>query len=90
MRFIDYCVLKRATFPLVPCDEKACSWYINESGCNNCFWVLSHVMAIEPTEFDVEEIAQMEGITVEEVNEIIEGAFTKLRRQLPNIKKEDE
>jgi DNA-directed RNA polymerase specialized sigma24 family protein len=47
-------------------------------------------MTIEPTEFEPEEIARMEGISVEEVNAIIEGAFTKLRRLLPQMKKEDE
>lgn len=90
MNFKDLCVLKRSDFPLLPCDEKACSWYINEGHCNNCFWILSHVMEKEPVEFELEEIARMEGITVEEVSEIIEGAFTKLRRLLPQMKKEDE
>jgi len=90
MSFKNSCVLKRAEFPLVPCDEKKCSWFINDNHCNNCFWILAHVMSKEQTDFDIEEIARMEGISVEEVNEVIEGAFSKLRRLLPQIKKEDE
>lgn len=91
MGFKDCCVLKRKDFPLIPCDEGKCSWFIHENHCNNCFWILAHIMSKENVEFDIEEIAKMEGISVDEVNQIIEGAFFKLRRLLPQIKKpEDE
>lgn len=90
MRFKICCVLKKDKLPLIPCDEKKCDWFINETCCNNCFWILSHIMEKERMEFDVEEIARMEGISIDEVNALMESAYTKLRRILPQIKKEDE
>jgi hypothetical protein len=90
MSFHEHCVLKKSVFPLLPCDEKKCSWYIHEGSCNNCFWILAHVMDKERVDFDIEEVARMEGISVEEVNAVMEGAFEKLRRLMPQMKKEEE
>jgi DNA-directed RNA polymerase specialized sigma24 family protein len=46
-------------------------------------------MSKEDLDFEVEEIAQMEGISVTEVEKIIGDACLKLRGQLPIIRQKD-
>lgn len=65
--------------PLVPCDEKGCQWYIYDGGYNNCFWILSNALLEYPREMEIEEIADIENTTVEEIEKIIEESLTKLR-----------
>ena len=76
------CILKRLNLPALPCQECSCPWYVNGVDYNNCFWVLSHVMSDFPYGLDNDEIAQLEGITEEEVEEIIETALSKLRQEM--------
>lgn len=71
------CILRQATLPAVPCDHSECEWFINDLGLNNCFWVLAHVIGKYDISLSPEEIARLEGISEEEVNEIINTASKK-------------
>ena len=79
-QFQELCILRKTLLPLLPCDESRCDWYIRDSACNNCFWILSELFAEGYLdELSFEEIAQMEGITVDEAMEIFNTAIEKCR-----------
>lgn len=80
--FLQKCVLRRETLPILPCDCADCEWYIYDSSFNNCFWALAHVFNTEPgTKFSFEEIALLEGVTLNEVIIAYETAINKLRKE---------
>jgi hypothetical protein len=84
--FVQKCVLRRSTLPILPCDCNLCDWYIWSSGYNRCFWVLIQYLEVNPgLKFSFEEIAHLEGIPIEEVTRIYESAISKLRQESPGI-----
>lgn len=80
--FIHKCPLRRETPPLLPCDCSECDWYIRNSGHNNCFWVLSYYLEQTEERLTREEVAALEGITVEEVLRIEEQALSKCGKEV--------
>ena len=84
----DRCLLRKISLPLIPCDEPRCDWYIRDADCNNCFWVLSEVFIKFPQELSIEDIAKLEGITVNEAQELLEGAIIKFRTNIRQFLKE--
>jgi len=76
------CILKRLNLPALPCQEGSCPWYVHGVDYNNCFWVLAHALASFSRGLDNDEIAQLEGISEEEVEEIIETALSTLRQEM--------
>lgn len=78
MSLLERCPLRKSTLPRLPCDCTSCSWYVNKLDKNNCFWCLADDFDMTG-EMTVEEIAQIENISVEEVEKIIAGALSKLR-----------
>jgi len=86
--FVQRCVLRRETLPILPCDSTVCEWYIHDSSYNNCFWALAYVFETQPgTKFSFEEIAILEGVTLNEVIVAYESAINKLRKESRNIRK---
>ena len=80
--FLQKCVLRRETLPILPCDCLVCEWYIYDSSYNNCFWVLAHVFETDPgIRFSLEEIALLEGVTLTEIITAYENAMNKLRKE---------
>jgi len=80
--FVQKCVLRRETLPILPCDCLACEWYIYDSAYNNCFWALAHVLDSRPgTKLSFEEIALLEGVTLHEIAIAYECAMNKLRKE---------
>jgi hypothetical protein len=76
----ERCIIRRVTLPIFPCDKKDCDWYIRNSDCNNCFWILSEIFADgNLSGLDFDEIAELEGIAVEEAYDIYETALAKCR-----------
>jgi hypothetical protein len=69
--------MRRDSKPVIKCDCQNCDWYVHDSNHKNCFWVLSEDLQDNP--MSVEEIAQIEGISVEEVEKITNEALMKLR-----------
>lgn len=78
----DACLVRRTTFPSIPCEEKECDWFLKETEFNNCFWVLSAAMVECPKSFSVEEIAKLEGLSVEEAQNLIDEAVSKYRENI--------
>ena len=77
---IQKCALRRTTLPILPCDCNLCDWYIYNSTYNQCFWVLARFFEVGRThKFSFEEIAELEGISLDEVLKIYENAINKLR-----------
>jgi hypothetical protein len=88
--FIQKCVLRRESIPILPCDCNECEWYISDSNYNHCFWVLAHYLDIQPgTKLSFEEIALLEGISQEEATKIFETALGKLRKESLRLTKVD-
>lgn len=88
--FVQKCALRRETLPILPCDCTVCEWYIRDSSYNNCFWALAHAFEIQPgTKFSFEEIALLEGVTLNEVINAYESAINKLRKESRTIMKSD-
>jgi len=78
--FVQKCVLRRMTLPLLPCDCDLCDWYIHNSGYNRCFWVLAqHLDLTGGVKLTFEEIAEYEGISIEDVQKTYDAALLKLR-----------
>lgn len=78
--FIDKCVLRRKTIPILPCDATQCEWWINDQTFNNCFWALAHYLEDCPgTKFTFERIAEVEGIPLDDIIQAYESALHKLR-----------
>jgi len=74
------CVLRRISLPVLPCDCKVCDWFIHDDFLHNCFWVLADLIADTPgQQFSIEDIGEMENISVEEVEEAMKNAFRKFR-----------
>lgn len=87
---VQKCVLRRETLPILPCDCSECEWYVDDPSYNNCFWALAHLLDSQPgIRFSFEEIAKMEGITLEEVMKAYESAINKLRKDSRKIMKND-
>jgi len=88
--FVHKCALRRETLPVLPCDCSACEWYIHEATYNNCFWALAYIFENQPgTKLSFEEIAVLEGVTVDEIVIAYETAINKLRKDSRNILKSD-
>jgi hypothetical protein len=88
--FIQKCALRRKSLPILPCDCNDCEWYIVDQSYNNCFWVLAHYLETCPgTKLSFEEIADLEGVSHEEIMKAYERAITKLRKESSKIKKDD-
>ena len=77
--FLNCCMLRKISLPLIPCDEDICDWFIYNNAYNNCFWILALVFDDTPRGLSVEEIAACEQITVEETQEILQQAIQKYR-----------
>ena len=75
--FMWRCPKRLETLPNITCDSKICEWRIKSPGNRNCFWVLADHLQDMP--MTVEEIAQVEGISVEEVEKVTQEALQKLR-----------
>lgn len=75
------CRLNKDDLPIMPCSCKDCVWFINDLDYNNCFWVVSSFMGNVDGwgGFSDEEISRLEGITLQEVNSIIEAAMRSIR-----------
>ena len=79
----ERCMLRRATLPLTPCDERTCAWYVREDAYNCCFWFLANIMVSIPNmDLSIDEIAELEGIDVEAVQDILQQALSKCRLNL--------
>ena len=90
MIFIQKCALRKTCLPAIPCECTDCEWYVNDDSYNNCFWLLAYFLYENPGyRFTDKEISQLEGISVEEVEEIIEGALCKLRQRAKDFIKDD-
>lgn len=88
--FVQKCVLRRETLPILPCDCSACEWYIHAATYNNCFWVLAYIFENQPgTKLTFEEIASLEGVTLNEVITAYENGISKLRKESRKIMKSD-
>ena len=83
-----YCLLRRFSLPLVPCDECNCDWFIREECYNNCFWLLANIFEEMPRGLSVEEIAQLEDISTDEVEVCLDGAIRKYRASIGKLIKE--
>ena len=90
MFFIERYILRRTYVPIIPCDQCKCDWYIREGCYNNCFWVLANVLKESPVEMGFEEIADLEGITVDEVKKIYEEAVINFRKKTLKTSENDE
>ena len=84
----DSCLLRKTTLPLLPCDENKCEWFINEDNYNNCFWILAEIFEEVPKGLSLEEIAKLEGISIEEVKLLLEQAVLKYRANIRRYLKE--
>ncbi len=74
------CILRRTSLPILPCDCRECDWFIHDPVLNNCFWVLADVISDTPgQQMSIEDIAEMEGLSVEEVATIFASAQKKYR-----------
>jgi hypothetical protein len=75
------CAVGRAVLPVVPCNEKRCPWFVYNVEHCNCFFNVSEYMDDFPGcgGFELEEIAVMEGTTVQEIIKIIEDTEKKIR-----------
>ena len=88
--FVQKCALRRETLPILPCDCLACEWYIHDSTYNNCFWALAHIFETHPgTKLSFQEIASLEGVSINEIIIAYENAISKLRKESRNIMKSD-
>lgn len=88
--FMQKCVLRRQTLPILPCDCKLCEWYILDSAYNNCFWVLATAFELQPgSKLTFEKIAELEGLTLEEVLQFYESAMGKIRKSFRKSMKSD-
>jgi len=84
------CAIRREALPILPCDCKDCEWFIIESIYNNCFWVFAHYLDTRPgTKLTFKEIAELEGVTRDEVVKSFENAIAKLRAKSSNTMKSD-
>lgn len=75
------CPNKEKMLPCFPCSCKKCAWFVRETAYNNCFWVLMHVFSKWQFSLEFEEIARLEGLSVEEVEEIYNNAVIKLKNE---------
>lgn len=73
------CVLRRSTLPALPCDCRKCDWFIHDTELKNCFWVLAHMISESKQQMSFEDIAEIEGISVEEAKEAYTSAIKKWR-----------
>lgn len=73
------CVLRRDTLPALPCDCRKCDWFIHDVELKNCFWVLAHIIEESKQQMDFSDIAEIEGISVEEVKDTYSTAVKKWR-----------
>ena len=71
------CVKRFSELPKLACDCSECDWYVRDHANKNCFWVLCESLQDNP--LSDEEIARLEGISVEEVEKVTASAFQKLR-----------
>lgn len=81
----DRCPLRKTELPAVPCDAKKCDWYIHGTEYSNCFWVLANALTEFNVSLSIEEIATLENISEEEVQNIIETALLKCRKEMKNF-----
>ncbi|MFA5132742.1 MAG: hypothetical protein WC444_05475 [Candidatus Paceibacterota bacterium] len=80
MNIEDNCESGRNSLPLLPCSNKTCPWVVNDIEYRNCFFVLLQHISVTPDyEMSIEDIAKMEGISEQEVVDIIEKAEKKIR-----------
>ena len=87
---VQKCVLRRETLPILPCDCLACEWYVYDSSYNNCFWALAHALETTPgVKLSFEEIATLEGVTLNEIIIAYENAINKLRKESRTVMKSD-
>jgi hypothetical protein len=78
--FIAKCALRREQLPLLPCECSRCDWYIYDDTYSCCFWVLACILDITSgNTLSFEEIARLEGISLQETLTIYERAVSKLR-----------
>ncbi len=85
---VQKCAIRRETLPILPCDVCDCEWYVKTTMYNNCFWVLATYLDVQSGfKFSFDEIAQLEGLTVEEVQQIYERGIDKLRQAPDRIVK---
>ena len=75
------CRLGKTELPLLPCSCSDCPWFVDDLDYNCCFWIVTAFMgAIEGwSGFSNEEIAKMEGISINEVENIVQEAAKTLR-----------
>lgn len=83
----DRCPLRKTDLPCIPCDAKKCDWYVHGTEYQNCFWVLANSLCDFGVELSLEEIATLENITVEEVEQVIESALIKCRKEMRHLMK---
>lgn len=82
MEFILRCALRREQLPVIACDCINCDWYIRDPQNKNCFWVLAaYIYDFPGNTLSIEEIAELEGISVEEVERLLENAIKKTREK---------
>jgi hypothetical protein len=85
------CRLGKTELPLLPCSCSDCPWFVDDIDYNFCFWIVSSFMgAVEGWGgYSNEEIARMEHIQPEEVEEIVQAAVQTIRmrnrRELINM-----
>lgn len=88
--FVRKCALRRETLPILPCDCNLCDWYVSSSAYNRCFWVLAQFLDVnQGARLSFEEIAQLEGVSVEEAAQLFEVALRKLRNSSDSVKELD-
>jgi hypothetical protein len=75
------CLLKKLVLPCFPCSCRECDWFVHENEFNNCFWVIMHLLSKYHYTFSFEEIAKLEDISIEEVEEIYNTACIKLKNE---------
>jgi len=88
--FVHKCVLRRMTLPLLPCDCTVCDWYVCNSRYNRCFWVLAEQLEFTGAKLSFQEIAEIEGLSIEEITKIYESAIFKLRQGSNTLTKTEE
>ncbi len=71
---------KSKNLPTIPCSDFHCEWNIPSYIFCNCFLMVLDTIDIFSVEsFSEEEIAEILGMTVEEVNSVLENAIKKIR-----------
>jgi len=82
-KFKECCIAGRDTLPALPCNYEQCPWYVHNDEYANCFWVVAEVIYLQGgSTFSEDEIALFEGISEQEVKQVLSEVFKKIRTDI--------